>query len=68
MQLFRDEEHVRETYAEPGAIFPVEQLWELAQAWYGDRLAPDWEPRSLAQSQAILERVGLTGPFWQLPR
>jgi hypothetical protein len=66
MLLFRDEEHVRATHAEPGAVFPVEQLWELAQAWYGDRLDPAWVPRTREQSQAILSRVGLVGPFWRL--
>ena len=43
------------------------QLADLAAAWWGDRLAPDWRPRTRHESQAILERVGLTGPFWRLP-
>ncbi|MPZ63419.1 MAG: hypothetical protein GEU93_19465 [Propionibacteriales bacterium] len=24
------------------ALVPAEQLWRLAQPWYGDRLRPDW--------------------------
>jgi hypothetical protein len=41
-------------------------LWDLAQRWYGDRLDPDWRPRTREQSQAILDAVGLTGDFWRL--
>jgi hypothetical protein len=66
MRLFRSEEHVRRDYEVPGAVFPAEQLWRLAQAWYGDRLDPPWVPRDRAGLQETLERVGLTGPFWQL--
>jgi hypothetical protein len=43
-------------------------MWELAQRWYGDRVDADWQPRTPAESQAILDAVGLTGPFWQLAR
>jgi hypothetical protein len=44
----------------------IAQLHELATNWYGDRLDPAWRPRTIAQSQAILGEVGLTGPFWSL--
>jgi hypothetical protein len=66
MRLFRDEEHVRNSYDTPGAIFSVAQLWALAQLWYGDRLDPDWTPHSRARNQADLAAVGLRGTFWQL--
>ena len=46
---------------------PLDRLRELGARWYGDRLDPDWRPRSAQASQRILEEVGLTGPFWQLP-
>ena len=49
-----------------GDTIPVAQLSALAHAWYADRLAPDWRPRTRDESQAILERVGLTGVFWRL--
>ena len=42
-------------------------LRALAADWYGDRLDPQWRPRTVEQSQAILDRHGLTGPFWRLP-
>ena len=40
--------------------------WRLAKAWYVDRRDPDWRSRSREQAQAILDRVGLTDPFWKL--
>lgn len=68
MRLFRDEEHVRRAYDEPGGIFAPTQLWELARRWYGDRLDPDWTPHSRARNQADLEAAGLTSPFFELPQ
>jgi hypothetical protein len=49
-----------------GELVDLATLAELARRWYGNRLDPDWRPRTLAQSQAILEAVGLTGEFWRL--
>ncbi len=68
MNLFRSEEHVGHWLGSrpPGAIIGVVKLSELAQAWWGDRLAPDWRPHTREQNQAILDRLGLTGPFWRL--
>jgi len=68
MNLFRSEEHVRRWLGDrpPGATLPVATLSALAHAWWDDRLSPDWTPHSVEQNQAILERVGLTGGFWQL--
>ena len=42
-------------------------LARLAVEWWSDRLSPEWRPRTRAESQAILDRLGLTGPFWRLP-
>ena len=68
MLLFRSEAHVDRWLAgrERGAIIPVTKLAELAAAWWSDRLSPDWRPHTLEQNQAILDRLGLTGPFWGL--
>ena len=63
MRLFRSEEEL----PAGGAHVPVAQLRELATRWYGDRLEPDWRPRTREQSQAILDAVGLSGDFWALP-
>jgi hypothetical protein len=69
MNLFRSEEHIERWLAgrEPGATITVTELSELAHAWWGDRLAPAWRPRTRAQNQAILDGLGLTGEFWRLP-
>jgi hypothetical protein len=69
MNLFRSEEHVERWLGPraPGATISVATLSDLAQAWWHDRLAPDWRPHTREQNQAILDRVGLTGEFWRLP-
>ncbi|MGB2875200.1 MAG: hypothetical protein WBB76_06960 [Gaiellaceae bacterium] len=70
MNLFRSEEHVArwlETNGyEPGATISAAKLCELAYAWWEDRLAPDWHPHTREQNQGILDRLGLSGEFWQL--
>jgi hypothetical protein len=70
MNLFRSEEHVGrwlETIDyEAGATLTVEGICELAYAWWSDRLAPDWQPHTTEQNQAILDGLGLTGEFWRL--
>ena len=70
MLLFRSEEEVErwcEATGNPrGAVIDAARLHGLAAAWYGDRLDPSWRPRTVAQSQAILDDLGLVGPFWRL--
>jgi len=68
MLVFRSEAHV-DAWLEgrtPGATIPIAKLAELAVAWWGDRLAPDWRPHAREQNQAILDGLGLTGSFWRL--
>ncbi|HET9024346.1 MAG TPA: hypothetical protein VFN64_07210 [Burkholderiaceae bacterium] len=69
MNLFRSEEHIERWLGErePGATISVTALCDLAHAWWGDRLSPDWTPHTRDQNQAILQSVGLRGEFWQLP-
>ena len=68
MNLFRSEEHVDRWLgdAPPGASLTLGGLAALAHAWYADRLDPGWRPHTREQNQAILDRLGLSGPFWQL--
>jgi hypothetical protein len=68
MNLFRSEEHIERWLGgrEPGRTVPVAKLAELAEEWWGDRLASDWRPHTLERNQAILERLGLTEDFWRL--
>src|SRR5262245_59776794 len=70
MNLLRWDEHSQRWLATParGAVIPVAKLSELAHAWASDELAPDWQPRSDEQSQAILDQLELTGDFWRLAR
>jgi hypothetical protein len=49
-----------------GGLIDLETLHELAKDWYGDRLDPDWRPRTAEQSQAILDRHLGGGEFWSL--
>ena len=69
MNLFRSEGHVSRWLADQpgGATISVAQLAALADAWWGDRLDPDWRPHTREQNQEILARVGLTDEFWTLP-
>lgn len=69
MSLFRSEEHIERWLAgrAPGATITVAKLNELAHAWWSDRLAPEWQPHTREQNQAILDQLGLTSDFWRLP-
>jgi len=68
MNLFRSEEHLTRWLGgrEPGETISVTKLSELAHAWLGDRFSPSWRPRTVEQSQAIFDKLGLTGDFWRL--
>lgn len=68
MLIFRSEAHVTTWLAgrPAGATIPIAKLAELSDAWWGNRLAPDWQPRPREGGQAILDVLGLTDPFWRL--
>jgi hypothetical protein len=70
MLAFRSEAHVRSwlemRQLEQGALFSIEQLWRLADAWYANRLAPDWRRRSPEEAEALFAELGLDGDFWRL--
>ncbi len=36
-----------------GEVIPVLKLVDLAYAWWGDRLDPEWQPHTHDQNQAI---------------
>jgi hypothetical protein len=71
MSLFRSEEHVHRWLRTAdqllGAIVPLQQVWELAKAWYVDPRNSNWRPRTREESQQVLASVGLVGEFWELP-
>jgi hypothetical protein len=70
MVFLRSEEHLDDWLGAhgwaPGASMTAPKLNELAHRWWWTRLDPDWLPRSLDESQAILNELGLTGAFWRL--
>jgi hypothetical protein len=72
MVFLRSEEHLGRWLAAngwaPGASLTATTLHRLAQRWWSTRLERDWRPRTAAESQAILDELGLTGPFWRLVR
>jgi len=70
MVFLRSEEHLERWLdavgQEHGATMPAAKLNELARRWWWTRVERDWRPRTPAESQAILDELGLTGEFWQL--
>lgn len=70
MLAFRSEAHVDrylETRRLPrGAAFSLQQLWKLADAWYANRMAPDWRRRTPEEAERLFADLGLTGEFWSL--
>jgi hypothetical protein len=70
MRLFRSEEHIdrwRSIRDLPlGGTMTTQQCWRLAQAWYADKLSPDWRRKTLDEAEATLAGIGLTDPFWRL--
>ena len=70
MVFLRSEDHLERWLDangwEPGATVPAPKMNELARTWWWSRLDPGWRPRSVEQSQALLDAVGLTGDFWAL--
>ncbi len=68
MNLFRSEEHIERWLGgrNPGTTISVGKLSELAFAWWSDRLPPKWRPHTRELNQEVLDRLGLTGEFWQL--
>jgi len=68
MLFFRSEERVNEwcrDHAIPRRpILSLEQLWQLAVAWYDTRLTPEARRPKPEEMRRIFEGVGLAGPFW----
>jgi hypothetical protein len=68
MLFFRSEERVAEWCQENRTpqrpLVSLPQLWELAVAWYSNRLSADAKRPSPAEMREIFTGIGLTGPFW----
>jgi hypothetical protein len=68
MLFFRSEERViewcRERGVHPRPLVTVPQLWQLATAWYSNRLDADARRPGPDEIRAIFARIGLADPFW----
>jgi hypothetical protein len=45
-------------------LINLEQLWELAVTWYGNRLTVESRRPAPSEMVSIFAAIGLTGPFW----
>lgn len=72
MLVFRSEEHIerwlKERSLARGGTMSLEQCWQLANAWYADKLAPDWRRKTLDEAMAAFAQIGLVGDFWDLSK
>lgn len=70
MLLFRSEQHIDrwcEQWNRPrGGTLTLAQGWKLAQLWYGDRLNPQWQPKTASEAESVFQDVGLVGEFWKM--
>ena len=70
MLLFRAEEHIDRwcsDWNQPrGATLTIDQAWQLAYAWYRNKMDPDWHRAMLEETEDLLARLGLVGSFWNL--
>jgi hypothetical protein len=68
MLLFRSEETVNawcESHRVPRRpLINLEQLWQLALAWYANRLTVESRRPGADEMVGIFASLGLTGPFW----
>ena len=68
MLLFRSEETVDRWCAANGLprrpLLDLGQLWQLAVAWYANRLIVESRRPGPEEMTGIFAEVGLTGPFW----
>ena len=68
MLLFRSEETVN-AWCEAHRVLRrplinLEQLWQLALAWYANRLTVESRRPDVDEMISIFASIGLTGPFW----
>ena len=68
MLFFRSEDRVREWCQQHNypmrPVVSMDQLWQLATAWYSTRLQENSRRPKPDEMRAIFERIGLHGDFW----
>ena len=68
MLLFRSEEtlnrwcEARDLPRRP--LISLDQLWQLAVAWYANRLTVESRRPGPNEMVEVFASIGLTGPFW----
>ena len=64
MLAFRSEAHVDRWCAlrrlHRGAVFTLEQAWQLGLAWYADKLSPDWRRATPSEAESACLRRAIT--------
>lgn len=70
MQLFEDEAQVdawcQRHGISKGDVQPAQKVLEFSKAWYGKHLDKDWKKWTSAEAAQIFERMGFTGPIWEV--
>ena len=70
MLFFRSEENLTQWLESKevarGAVLSIDQVWELSQHWYHNRLSLDYHGRTMEQVQEIFKKLGLTSEFWKV--
>ncbi len=68
MLLFRSEETVNRWCESRGTprrpVVSLDQLWQLAVAWYANRLTVESRRPGPDEMVSVFAAIGLTGPFW----
>lgn len=70
MLLFRSEGNIAQwcqaNQMPRGEILSLQRVWEVSKLWYSNRLQLEYAGHSTQEVDAIFNRVGLSGSFWQL--
>jgi hypothetical protein len=68
MLFFRSEEHVEQWCKLNGVtkrpLVSLDQLWQLAVTWYGNRLTVESRRPGSDEMVKIFSEIGLKGSFW----
>ena len=69
MLFFRSEEHVDQwckmNLVTKRPLVSLDQLWQLAVTWYGNRLTIESRRPGPDEMVKIFSEIGLQGPFWE---
>lgn len=50
-----------------GAVLRLEQVWDLSQLWYRDRMSARFRGRTAESAIDIFRKLNLTDDFWTVP-